>query len=293
MHILIAFVAAAWSASLLYRLVPVPAAVDRARLGQVMAVETPPALPFWRALLLPFNSLARKLPAALALDAGRQLYWAQFEGAWVGWSAVEFWGLRLAAVVVALAVGMLLIGDPTLTLIFPGLVYVYLGTRLSGPASRAIRQVERELPETAQTLALLVGTGKPIVESLRVVAGGRGIVARWLSRTLAACPPDRPLLGAGQGGRSGFLRDEAVQSGVSSLVNFAVQLDLLQKSGVAGELLLGSLADSVAAESQARVMARAEALADKLTLPVMFFYFIPYLAGILVPVFAGNLALMR
>ncbi len=293
MHILVAFVAAVWVASLLYRLVPVPAAVDRARLGRVMATGAPPTLPFWRALLLPFNALAAKLPPALALNADRLLYWAQFQGAWVGWTAVEFWGLRLAVTLLALAVGMAAAGDPLLALVFAGIGWMYPGTRLSGPANRAIRQVEQELPEVAGEMALLVGTGKPIAEALRVIAGGRGMVARWLQRTLAARPADRPLLGRSLGGRPGFLREEAGRAGVPGLVNFAVQLDILQESGAGGEILLGSLAESVAAEYQARVMARAEALADKLTLPVMIFYFLPYLAGLLIPVFAGSLTMMR
>lgn len=293
MHILVAFVAAVWVASLLYRLVPVPAAVDRARLGRVMATEAPPTLPFWRALLLPFNALAAKLPPALALNADRLLYWAQFQGAWVGWTAVEFWGLRLAVTLLALAVGMAAAGDPLLALVFAGIGWMYPGTRLSGPANRAIRQVEQELPEVAGEVALLVGTGKPIAEALRIVAGGRGMVARWLQRVLAGRPADRPLLGRSSGGRPGFLREEAGRAGVPGLVNFAVQLDILQESGAGGEILLGSLAESVAAEYQARVMARAEALADKLTLPVMIFYFLPYLAGLLIPVFAGSLTMMR
>jgi Flp pilus assembly protein TadB len=292
MHILIAFVAALWVASLLYRLVPVPAAVDRARLGRVMASASPPTLPFWRALLLPFNALAAKLPPAMALNADRLLYWAQFQGAWVGWSAVEFWGLRLAITLLALALGLALIGDPVLSLVFAGIAWMWPGSRLSGPANRAIRRVEQELPEIASEIALLVGTGKPIAEALRIVAGGQGLMARWLQRVLAGRPADRPLLGRPDG-RPGYLREEAARTGVPALINFAVQLDILQKSGVGGEVLLGSLAEAVAAEHQARVMARAEELSDKLTMPVVIFYFLPYLAGLLVPVFAGNMALMR
>ena len=292
MHILIAFIAAVWVSSLLYRLVPVPAAVNRARLDRVMATESPPTLPFWRALLLPFNALAAKLPPAMALNAGRLLYWAQFQGAWVGWTAVEFWGLRLAVTMLALAVGLALAADPLLAAGLAGIGWMYPGIRLSGPANRAIRQVEQELPEVAGQVALLVGTGKPLAEALRTIAGGRSMVARWLQRTLAARPADRPMLGR-SGGQPGFLQEEAERAGVPGLINFAIQLDILQKSGVGGEILLGSLAESVAAEYQARVMAGAEALADKLTLPVMFFYFLPYLAGLLIPVFAGSMTMMR
>ena len=63
MHVMIALITAVWAAHTIYRLIPVPAAVDRASLARVMArgEEQPEDLPFWRALLLPFNQLAAKL----------------------------------------------------------------------------------------------------------------------------------------------------------------------------------------------------------------------------------------
>jgi len=291
MHLLVAFVAATWTASMLYRLVPVPASVDRARMSRVMATEAPPTLPFWRVLLIPFNALAAKLPASMALNVERLLYWTQFQGAWVGWTAVEFWGLRLAVVMLALAIGMVVYGKITLTAALAVGSWMYLGSRLSSPAEKAIRQLEQELPEVAGQVAMLVGTGKPVVEALRIVAVGRGVVARWIQRVLASCPADRPLLGGR--GRPGFLREEAERARVPSLINFAVQLDILGQAGVGEQILLRSLAESIAAEYQAQIQARAEALPDKLTVPVAVFYLVPYLAGLLVPVLLGNLFAMR
>ncbi|MGC8946369.1 MAG: hypothetical protein ACP5N6_09460 [Anaerolineae bacterium] len=285
MHLLIAFVAAVWVSSLLYRLVPVPASVDRARLAQVMATDAPPVLPFWRVLLVPFNALASRLPPALNLNVEKQLYWAQFVGnKWEDWTAVEFWGLRLAVTLLGFAFGMLALEDWMVALVVAAIVYAYVGSRLSGPAERAIQEVERGLPEIAGQIAMLVGMGKPISEALRVAAGGKGLLSRWLQWTLACRPAERPLLGRG----SGFLREEAERSRVSGLVNLAVQLDILQEAGVGSQLLLGSFAESVAAEYQTRVMARAEALDDKLVPIIMVFYFVPYIAGLLIPIFAGN-----
>ena len=81
MHLLIAFVAAVWAAGVIYRLIPIPAGVDRAALARVMARgEEHERLPFWRALLLPFNQLAARLPPTLVGDTAKQLYWAQFQG---------------------------------------------------------------------------------------------------------------------------------------------------------------------------------------------------------------------
>jgi hypothetical protein len=288
MHLLVAFVAAVWVAVMLYRLVPVPASVDRARMGRVMATEAPPPLPFWRVLLIPFNAVAAKIPPAMSLSVERYLYWAQFEGKWVGWTAVEFWGLRLAIMLVGFALGMLALEDWMLAGVAAAIGYAWIGSRLSGPAEKAIREIEQGLPEVAGQIAMLVGTGKPISEALRTVAASKGIIARWLQWTLARRPAERPLLGRTAGGRPGWLREEAERSRVPGLINLAVQLDILQEAGTGSRLLLNSLAESVAAEYQARVMARAEALDDKLVPIVAVFYLIPYLAGLLIPVFAGS-----
>ena len=299
MHVLIAFVVAAYAATLIYRLIPVPAAVDRAALARVMARgEGQETLPFWRMLLLPFNHLAARLPPALAGNTARQLYWAQFQGSWRGWTVVEFWGLRLAATLAGLVVGLVLFGDPLIGAGLPALLYFYLGARLNAPAERAVRQVQRELPEVAQTLALLISTGKSEIEALQAVAGGQGLVNLWLRRALAARPPDVPLFSdvrnAGvSGGAMGHLRREALRAGLPALINFATQIDFLKAAGVGAEVLLGTLADTVAGDYEAEVNARAEGLGDKLVLPVTLFYFIPYLAGLMIPMFATSTELVR
>jgi len=295
MHLMIAFIAAVWTAHTIYRLIPVPHSVDQAALARVMAHgEEQETLPFWRALLLPFNQLAARLPPTLVGNTAKQLYWAQFQGEWIGWTPVEFWGLRLAAVLIGAVVGMFLGGgDMLITAIVPALLYFYLGNKLNRPAEKAIRQLQRELPEVAQTLALLVSTGKSEIEALQEVASGTGIIHTWLRRTLAARPPDYPLFSDVRGGKPGYLRSEAERTGVASLVNFATQLDFLKAAGIGADVLLGNLADTVAADYQAEVNARAEALGDKLMIPVMIFYFIPYLAALMIPMFASSLGMVR
>ncbi len=294
MHILIAFIAAVYAAGLIYRLIPVPAAVDRAALARVMARgEEQETLPFWRLLLLPFNQLAAKLPPTLVGNTERQLYWAQFQGQWLGWTLVEFWGLRLAAVLIGLVVGLALFGDPVLGVGIPALLYVYLGARLNGPAEQATRRVQRELPEVAQTLALLVATGKSEIEALQEIAAGQGLVNLWLRRVLASRSPDVPLFSDVRGGAVGHLRREAHCAGLPALINFATQVDFLKLAGIGADILLGTLADTVAGDYEAEVNARAEALGDKLVLPVTLFYFIPYLAGLMMPMFATSVQMMR
>jgi Flp pilus assembly protein TadB len=305
MHVMIATIAAVWAAHTIYRLIPVPAAVDRASLARVMTgarrgtlgEEQPEDLPFWRALLLPFNQLAAKLPPTLVGNTAQQLYWAQFQGQWAGWTEVEFWGLRLAGCLLGLALGLFVGGgDPLIAGGVPVLVYFYLGARLHTPFEKATRQLKRELPEVAQTLSLLISTGKSEIEALQEAASGKGIVHTWLRAVLATRPPDVPLFSnlrnAGvSGGKRGHLRREAQRAGVPALINFSTQVDFLKEAGIGADVLLGNLADTVAADYQGEVDARAEALGDKLVLPVMIFYFVPYLAGLMIPMFstAGDL----
>lgn len=293
-HYLIAFIAGIWAAWALYQWMPVPAAVDKAALSRVMASgnQKEERLPFWRALLLPFNRLAQKLPSTLVGNTRKQLYWAQFQGEWIGWTVVEFWGLRIAATLVGLAVGLALSGG-LLAVAFPAIVFFYLGVKLDTSAGKATKQLQRELPEVAQTLALLVGTGKSESEALREVSRGKGIVHEWIRRVLATRPPDCPLLSDIRGKQRGYLREEAIRSGISSLINFATQLDFLKASGIGAELLLGNLADTVAEDYAAQANRRAEELGDMMVPVATVFYFVPYLAGLLAPILVGSLTMAR
>ena len=288
----IALVAGGWAAWSLYQFMPVDRSVYGARLSHVMAQEATEKISFWRALLIPFSALVQRLPVSLT-GVGQRLYWAQLDGKWLGWSEVEFWSLRLAVIVVGLFLGGVLgRGNVVTTLGLPFALLFFLDARLKAPANRAMRQVERELPEIAQMMALLVGMGKPVVEALRMVSGSKGMTARWLQRTMASKPPDRPLL-AEVRGEKGFLREEAERSGHSGLINFAVQLDLLKSSGTGADILLGSLAQSVAAEYLGRLEIQAEQIGDKMVMPMLIFFFVPYLVGLMAPLILGNLAMAR
>lgn len=290
--VVVALAAGGWAAWSLYQFMPVERGVDAARLSRVMATEAREELPFWRALLIPFSALVQKLPISLT-DVGKRLYWAQLEGKWLGWSEVEYWGLRLALMAIGFFAGSALSkGSIVIILGLPFALLFFLDARLKAPANRAMRQVERELPEVAQLLALLVGMGKPVIEALRTVSSGRGLVARWLQRTMATRLPDRPLL-AEVRGEKGWLREEAERSGHSGLINFAVQLDLLKSSGTGADILLGSLAQSVTAEYLGRLEVQAEQIGDKMVMPMLIFFFVPYLIGLMAPLILGNLGMIR
>jgi hypothetical protein len=274
-----------------YGLMPIPAAYWKARLGVVLAEEEQEGedLPFWRAILLPIAWLVERFaPVRWLLSTRRQLYWAQRAGEWQSWTEADVWALRLTLALGGLLLGILL-GNRGLTV--GGLAFglLYPGMKLSGAAEKVQRRFLRELPEATQNLSLMVSTGLSLFEALQRLADGSGLVASWVRDTLAAARGQptglfTPLVGVGEKEpEMGILRRRALDSGMQELINLAVQMDTIQQKGTGAEKLLGDLAASVAGDYNAEVRRRAEALGGKLVFPVMIFYFIPYLAALLMP----------
>lgn len=291
MPALIGLMAAGLAAYVAYGLMPVSHAYWKKRVGVVMSDEEETPVPFGRAVLLAVGNLfARFAPARWLLDTRTQLYWAQQRGQWLGWSEVDFWGLRIVGLLAGLALGNFLASQMAL-IVGGAFGLLYPGMRLSGAAEQATRRFRRELPEAAQLLALLVGTGASLDEALRRLAEGEGMVCAWVRQTLAI-GQGRPLFTpvASLGDRSvqpGVFRERAIESGLDELISLAVQLDLISEKGVGAEELLNDLADAVAMDYEGEVQKRAEALGGKLVFPVMLFYFIPYLVALLAPMLGG------
>lgn len=273
-----------------YGLIPIPAAYWKARLGVVLSEEEQGQdMPFWRAILLPFAWLVERFaPARWLLSTRRQLYWAQQGGEWRNWIEADVWALRLTLALGGLLLGILLqnrgltVGGCAFGLLYPGM-------KLSGVAEKVQRRFLRELPEATQNLSLMVSTGLSLSEALERLADGESLVASWIGATLAAARGHTaglftPLAGVGEKApETGVLRKRALESGMQELINLAVQLDTIQQKGTGAEKLLGDLSTSVAGDYNAEVRRRAEALDGKLVFPVMIFYFIPYLAALLMP----------
>jgi len=144
------------------------------------------------------------------------------------------------------------------------------------------RRFLRELPDAAQNLALLAAVGVSVGEALRRLAGGQGLVSTWVRGTLALAAGQQ--LFSPSEAEKGFLRKRAEESRLPALINLAVQLDLVQRSGTSAGQLLGDLATNVAQAYESEMAERAEKLGATLVFPTMIFYFIPYIVAILAPV---------
>jgi len=106
--VVIGFLVAALVGVVGYQLVPIPASYWRKEVSKSLMTreEAEMQLPLWRALILPFNFLAKYDPATQLRKTRTDLYWAQRAGEWRGWDEVSFWGLRLACDVAGLFMGM-------------------------------------------------------------------------------------------------------------------------------------------------------------------------------------------
>ena len=280
-----------------YQFMPVPDQTWKDRVHTAMDETPSSSLPFWRALLQPLADLVNRFaPTHWLFKTRTQLYWANRAGHWLGWSEAEVWALRLAGLIIGLMISLTLFGDsgPTLRLMPPLIGFLYPGVKLAGVARKVERQFTRELPDVVQLLSLLVATGKSLPEALRRLGESEGLVAAWFRDTLVAAAGKElftPVVGLGQRQpEPGVLRARAIESGMLPLINLAVQLDLIHQKGAGAEALLNRLADQVGEEYVAGVKRRAGELESKLTVPIMLFYFLPYIAALVIPMAAPLLS---
>jgi tight adherence protein C len=284
MAILAAFLVAVLVAALLYEGLPVAASV-RVEQYETVAGLRPAGqgrLPFWRAVLVPFNRLGRYLPSSLAGRARRQLYWAQRAGAWVGWDEASFLGLRLAGAVV----GFLLTASAPMGILVAGafLGWWLPGMMLAGRARRVERAFRRELPDVAHLLSMLVSAGLSVEQALERIAAQRGLVAGWLGEGLAQSRGQR---------RMEVLLRRAEETGLVELVNFVAQLGEMERAGTGVEGLLDGLAQDMSTAYRAEALRRAKVVGSQLILPILAFYLLPYLVAIGAPMVASMLRLFQ
>lgn len=268
--VLIAALAAFLAARAVHSRLPAPAPVRS--LQRVMG-EPEEELDSLRDLARAFRPLAGILPADPALSEDLRL--VQAFGRMRGWGPEDLAAARIGLALVGLA--FLILGPKALFLALPLAAAGYLLPRshVAGEAEKIRRQLFREAPDAAETLAFLVSLGLPVDEALRRMAEGSSAFARLLRAGIAACPPGTPLA-AHLAEWIRFVREP-------TLTQLFHRLGEIARRGVGDRVLLGELAAAAAASYEAGILARAERLDAALTVPVGLFYFIPYLGLILGP----------
>jgi hypothetical protein len=149
---------------------------------------------------------------------------------------------------------------------------------LRSPARKVHRQIQAELPELVALLAAEVGAGTNISEALVRLSRGSGIGAAWLRRAVTGAVGGLLLSTDTQ---EGALMREARLSGDEDLIGLAINLDKLAQRGTGTRALLAQTARSAAAQYIAAAHIRAEKVGSEIILPMVFFFFLPYVAVLL------------
>lgn len=274
------------------RRVPASYFARRTRAAYEPAPSEPPAL--HRSLLLGLAPLAKYTPAGWVRAIGRQLYWAQLGDKWGGWSVTEVVALHLAAGLGGALLGLLLAPTDIVMLCAMTLAGPFLLNLLSlrSPARRVHRQVQAELPELVALLAAEVAAATTLDEALARLSRGSGLGAAWIRRALTGAVGDALF---SQQGHAGALLREAEASGDDNLIALAINLDKIKQRGTGAQELLAQSARSAAARYVSEAHIRAEKVGSEIILPMVAFFFLPYvvvlllvlgaplLSGVLVP----------
>ncbi|PWB50523.1 MAG: hypothetical protein C3F13_16355 [Anaerolineales bacterium] len=227
----------------------------------------------WRGWLSRLDKpTSRWAPGSLLRRSRSDLYFAQLVGKWADWNEVQFTSLRLA-----LALGVFILGLLVYDNLLPSILAALVGwqvpaTLLGSVARRVRRRFQSQLPEYIQLVAAQMAAGVSIEEALRRTAQTGSLVGKWMQRVLQMSQ-----------GRVIFpqLQKEAQSSNLPDLIGLSVQLEFV-RLGTAQQELMTQMANRIAAEFAAGAEQRAEKVGAELVIPMVLFYFLPFIAVILI-----------
>jgi Flp pilus assembly protein TadB len=228
-----------------------------------------------------YSPVEKYAPPSFLRGIHANLYWAQMSGKWLDWNPVQFAALQVTAATAAVVVGMGLYGDLGLTVIAALLAWNLPGILVGGAARRARRTFLSQLPEFIQLVAAQMAANVSMEQAIRRVSKAPGLVGKWM-RGVIQQAQGRDLVEQ--------IQREGQESLMPELIGMGVQLGFIRR-GTAQQELMGQLATSIAAEYIGQAEQRAEKLGSELVIPMVLFYFIPFLITILVvigyPVIVG------
>lgn len=230
-------------------------------------------LPGWRRWLSGLDrATGRWAPGSIMRKAKADLYFAQLVGKWEGWDAVQLTSLRLAAAVGAMILGLVVYDNLLPSAIAAVVAWQTPGMLLGNASRRVRRRFQAQLPEFIQLVAAQMAAGVSLEEALRRTAQTESLVAKWMRHVLQMSQ-----------GRVVFtqLQKEAEASYLPDLIGLSVQLEFV-RLGAAQQELMAQMASRIAAEYAAGAEQRAERVGAELVIPMVLFYFLPFIAMILI-----------
>ena len=250
--------------------------VPSAPTGRLAATLTPTdgvVLTGWRKSLSVLDKPVSKWsPAGFIRKVRSDLYWAQLVGKWMDWNEVQFISLRVAAGVTGLVVGTIVFGEATLAVVMGMIGFQYPAMAVGGIARRTRRQFTAQLPEYVQLVSAQMSANVSMEEALRRTAQAQSLVGKWMRRVLQMAQ-GRDLVEQ--------MQREAHKSQLPELVGMAVQLEFIRR-GTAQQELMGQMATSIAADYIGTAEQRAEKIGSELVIPMVIFYFLPFMVTLLI-----------
>lgn len=186
--------------------------------------------------------------------------------------------------VVALAAGLLgavALNEPFVTVMgVIGGVIAFLRIRSQADAIR--RKVERSLPDLCALMAAEMSAGNSPDLALERVSRFGGPLANLLRKAVEVAKNEgKPLFS--RGNARGALLEVVGRYDLQAVVSFAAKVDAAAKTGAAGPGLMERLAQTLVILYKDRALREAESLDNKLAVPSVLFFFLPFTMLLLLP----------
>jgi tight adherence protein C len=230
------------------------------------------------------DRMGDRLLASLGLDPkGWQHYlrWAHLGGYFTDWAI----GGLVSRSVIYGVVGLFFVlaaEAPVFWLMIPVFVF-FPFVRVRSKAREVQKQVRRALPELATLIAAEMTAGNAADQALARASELTGPLGHLLSRAMAEGRTTGKALFSRSREVKGVIVEYLSEMGMSELLAFASQLDLVASKGAAGPELMENIARGLAREHRMRVLQAAEQLESDLVIPATVFFFLPFVAAIMIP----------
>ena len=247
---------------------------DRAPKGALSEAYTPESKQGSRlqGVLSPLGVPVQKYaPPALLRKIQSDLYWAQMVGKWVDWNAVQFVALQVASALGGLLLGMFMTQDPLMSLVACYIGWSYPNMSVNGVARRTRRLFVSQLPEFVQLVSAQMAAGVSMEEAIQRTAKSPGLVGQWMQKVIRQSQ-GRSLIEQ--------MQREAQESLLPELIGMSVQIAFIRR-GTAQQELMSQMAMSIAAAYIGEAEQRAEKLGSEMVVPMVIFYFVPFLVTLL------------
>ena len=260
-------------ALIIYLTLELAPAAPTGRLAETLTPADGAALSGWRRTLAPLDKPVSKwTPAGFIRGVRGDLYWAHVAEKWTAWNEVQLVSLRVALAVGGFAAGGVVFGEPVLALVVALIGFQFPAMSLGGVARRTRRQFTAQLPEYVQLVSAQMSANVSMEEALRRTSQAQSLVGKWMRQVLQMAQ-GRDLIEQ--------MQREAQESQLPELIGMAVQLEFIRR-GTAQQELMGQLATSIAADYIGNAEQRAEKIGSELVIPMVLFYFLPFMVTLLI-----------